>query len=315
MKLPFYYSFIEFKKDFNKNFTEWLTHYPNGDIDIFKSEYLKEYNLFYKIEDFTDRIYFRIIINVGINGEEGFEKQYFLSAINEYILNGKENDFITSSERDERVNRFRGIKKLKSNRNPLVDKRIFFEDYDYFVYESIYLKLLTFLELDEYSALVSFKEKEFKDFEYSVIKIVDFLINGEKQTEIQQPQPQPTTQIQPPQNTNTNEFSFINNFDNVEPKTVYEHFFSSLVKKNYITEDTLKNYLITAFQNGQPLNKKITLNNNPTKKEVTAIFYNYYNKIAGKPHGRQNDYIKLLSDNFTGFNEVSLKSNFSKSTY
>lgn len=183
------------------------------------------------------------------------------------------------------------------------------------------------LELTVYNEFCSVSDSnnlsEFKkNLLNSIDKRVKFLRQKKelisKPTTNEIPQPQPTTQIQvqPSVTTNTNEFSFINNFDNVEPKTVYEHFFNSLVKeKNYIDEDTLKNYLITVFQNGQSLKETITLNNSPTKRSITAIFYNYYSKIAGKPHGRQNDYIKLLSDNFTGFNEDSLKSNFSKSTY
>lgn len=119
----------------------------------------------------------------------------------------------------------------------------------------------------------------------------------------------PILKTLPPSKAN---FTFINNFDQVEPNKVYEYFFNSLVKTKYIDESTLKSYLISAFQDMKEPQQKITINNKSTNKKVQEIFYNYYKDIAGKPYGKQQSYIELLGNYFVGFDTKKLKTNFSK---
>ena len=109
-----------------------------------------------------------------------------------------------------------------------------------------------------------------------------------------------------------NSFIFENNFDQVEPNEVYKYFFDSLVKTKYIDERTLKSYLTLAFQDLREPQQKFIINNKSTNKKVQQVFYNYYKDIAGKPYGKQPNYIKLLGNYFVGFNTEKLKTNFSK---
>lgn len=141
---------------------------------------------------------------------------------------------------------------------------------------------------------------------YDYIKVLKDWFKGEKKfiKEIS-----PILKTLPPSQTS---FTFVNNFDQLEPNKIYEYFFNSLVKTNYIDERALQGYLITAFQNKQKPQQRITIINKPSNKKILPIFYNYYNDIAGKPYGRQLDYVKLLGDYFVGFDTEKLKTNFSK---
>ncbi|MCG2419988.1 hypothetical protein K8089_13240 [Aequorivita sp. F47161] len=108
------------------------------------------------------------------------------------------------------------------------------------------------------------------------------------------------------------DFTFINNFDQVEANKVYEYFFDKLVKTKYIDETTLQDYLISAFQEKQKPNRRITIHNKSTNKKVQEVFYNYYKDIAGKPYGKQQNYVELLGNYFIGFDTKKLITNFSK---
>jgi len=109
-----------------------------------------------------------------------------------------------------------------------------------------------------------------------------------------------------------NDVTFINNFDQVEPKRVYDYFFNTLVEQKHIDENTLQDYLISAFQNKKIPKQRITIKNKSTNKKVQEIFYNYYKDVAGKPYGKQQSYIELLGNYFVGFDTKKLKTNFSK---
>src|SRR5690554_4490420 len=60
-------------------------------------------------------------------------------------------------------------------------------------------------------------------------------------------------------------FVFENNFDNIDPKEVYEHFKAGLVDENYINEETLKEFLNRAFNDYEsdnpPPAKKLRMKN------------------------------------------------------
>tara|TARA_R110000796_G_scaffold252631_3_gene389372 strand:- start:31073 stop:31735 length:663 start_codon:yes stop_codon:yes gene_type:complete len=113
-------------------------------------------------------------------------------------------------------------------------------------------------------------------------------------------------------NTAVGEFEFSNNFDHVDEKDVLDFFYSNLVKTKYIDYERLKEYLVLAFEENKLPEKGFTINNKPTDIVFRSIFYDYYKRIAGKPYGKQKKYIALLGDYFVGFNNKSLKTNFSK---
>lgn len=101
-----------------------------------------------------------------------------------------------------------------------------------------------------------------------------------------------------------------NNFDNVPIEDVYQYFKKELVDKKRIEKKELISYLKCAFDKQNPPTKKFTIKKR-TKKEIRKVFYNYYEKKAGKPHGRLEEYLNLLKDYFIGF-ETEDYTNFSK---
>ncbi len=128
--------------------------------------------------------------------------------------------------------------------------------------------------------------------------------------EIQGLQPQ-QAETETEQQTTT----FINNFDNIKPAEVYNHFKIGLVDKGYLKEQELNDYLKAAFELKTIPETLFKINNAPKKQAIEAVFYNYYKNIAGKIHGKQNDYAALLGNYFEGYKTSTVITNFSKSVY
>ncbi|MDA0177207.1 hypothetical protein OOZ35_06855 [Mesoflavibacter profundi] len=102
-----------------------------------------------------------------------------------------------------------------------------------------------------------------------------------------------------------------NNFDNVEPQKVVKHFYK-LVENGYITQSNFNLFIESLFYKNQKLNSKIEIIKPNSKSRVKKIFYTYYDSIQSEKYSNQEKYLKLLTDNFIGFNYKSLKTNFSK---
>ena len=102
-----------------------------------------------------------------------------------------------------------------------------------------------------------------------------------------------------------------NNFDNVEPQKVVNHFYK-LVENGYITQSNFNLFIEIVFYKNQTLNSKIDIIKPNSKGRVKKIFYKYYDSIQSEKYSNQEKYLKLLTDNFSGFNYNSLKTNFSK---
>jgi len=128
-------------------------------------------------------------------------------------------------------------------------------------------------------------------------KLIDFIKDFEIQKTL------------PPDQPN---FTFTNNFDKAEPPSkVYEYFNNTLVSKGYLSEEDLKSYLISAFQNETPPKEKITFSDRHIGN-ITSIFYKYYADADNK-HGKQEDYAELLGEYFKGFSTQKVMNNFAKS--
>lgn len=110
----------------------------------------------------------------------------------------------------------------------------------------------------------------------------------------------------------TNNFTFTNNFDHVSEAKVLEYFADELVKTKYITQITLEQFLISAFQEKQKTENRFSFLNIKTKQNIVNVFYRYYKIVAGKPHKKQINYIKLLGEYFEGFETKTIKTNFNK---
>ncbi len=102
-----------------------------------------------------------------------------------------------------------------------------------------------------------------------------------------------------------------NNFDNVQPDKVINHF-KQLVDNRYITQLNFEIFIKTVFEKNQIVTSKIEIIKPNSKSRVKKIFYTYYETYSTQKYGVQKKYIKLLSDNFTGFDYTSLSTNFSK---
>lgn len=109
--------------------------------------------------------------------------------------------------------------------------------------------------------------------------------------------------------------TFTNNFDQVEPKLVYDHFKKGLVDKKFLTEQELTEYLKYAFEIKKVPVTRFRINNARKKSEIEAIFYKYYKNVAGKIHGKQPEYAALLGNYFEGYKTSTVSTNFSKSSY
>lgn len=108
-------------------------------------------------------------------------------------------------------------------------------------------------------------------------------------------------------------FTFENNFDNTEPKDVYNHFKAGLVDKKHIDLETLKKFLKQAFEDykeDEPLKDKLRMNNTTNSLNlIIGVFHKYYNKQISK-HGKKSKYVKLLTDNFIDFDYQKTHDNF-----
>lgn len=118
-----------------------------------------------------------------------------------------------------------------------------------------------------------------------------------------------------PQQTNNSEtpkdFVFKNNFDKVNENTIIEYFKTNLVEKKHISETVLNNFLSLAFDKKTLPIQKFSFEKLNTQNDIVQIFYNYYKSTAGKPYGKQKEYLNLLCNYFNGFENFNIK-NFSK---
>ncbi len=164
--IVFYHSYKDFKDNYNSNLAKWQKIYPNGSIDDFRNEYVFEYRDFYSIEDFTEN---RIFCLSGVCYYDNEVDWHHLS-LNQFVEEINRNlDFIMLME---------GYKeKTQILKNfPLLD--------DYFekiiVPLGFYEKIRPFLYICEITKRVEINEPKYKDFQYSVPKIVNFLLGNDE---------------------------------------------------------------------------------------------------------------------------------------
>lgn len=175
-------------------------------------------------------------------------------------------------------------------------------------YSEIYIKLIKGLELDLLDKAVNEQDLNLIN-QISIVRAL-YLFSDYLKALLNQLTPQQaeteTEQVTP---------TFINNFDNIKPAEVYNHFKIGLVDKGYLKEQELNDYLKAAFELKTIPETLFKINNAPNKQAIEAVFYNYYKNIAGKRHGKQKQYAALLGDYFEGYKTLTLKTNFSKSIY
>lgn len=108
---------------------------------------------------------------------------------------------------------------------------------------------------------------------------------------------------------------FKNSFDSTPAIEVYRYFKEGLFDKGFLTEIELAAYLKAAFEMKTAPEVRFKLKNIRTKKNIEAVFYNYYKNVAGKIHGTQKKYAALLGDYFEGYKTDTVSTNFAKSNY
>jgi len=174
--------------------------------------------------------------------------------------------------------------------------------------------------LEKYSESYTVKEKinlELKCLENLYTNTTDYEILKQRykdflQSKIDSPQETPEPQEKPqPGKTETANFNFTNNFDDIKEADVYNHF-KKLVDKRMLTNEELNEYLLKAFQEKTPPENLFKLNNPRSKSEVRKVFHYYFKSIAQSPHGKQSQYVRLLTDYFEGYKFQTTKTNFSK---
>jgi len=107
-------------------------------------------------------------------------------------------------------------------------------------------------------------------------------------------------------------FTFTNNFDVVNTKKIYTHFKEGLVDSKMLTLEELEKYLKAAFEDMNPPNELFTLKNKTNEKSVYKIFHTYFKDVAGKPYGKKDKYVELLSRYFHGYKKETVKTNWTK---
>lgn len=138
---------------------------------------------------------------------------------------------------------------------------------------------------------------------------VQNLHNEEEGKLIQQPNTRKTPTTEPANIPTETDFDFKNNFDSTGSGLVMSHFKTGLVDKGELSWEDLKLFLKGAFEELLPPKEKYRFKNSRSKKYLKDQFILYW-KLAGKPYNERTRYIKLLSNNFEGFNTEQLKNNW-----
>ncbi len=122
------------------------------------------------------------------------------------------------------------------------------------------------------------------------------------------------THALPPKQMNTEQETptFTNNFDNIKPIEIYEHFKAGLVDKGYLTIEELNKYLKAAFELKTIPETLFKLKHTPTKQKIYTVFYIYYKDISQKKHERQKEYAALLGDFFEGYKTEIIQTNWAR---
>jgi hypothetical protein len=159
---------------------------------------------------------------------------------------------------------------------------------------------LNWERIEEFTAFSTPDEILESERKFSITDILKATALQPQQTEMMTKQETPT---------------FINNFDKIAPVEIYKHFKAGLVDKKYLTLEELNEYLKAAFELKTKPETLFKIKDAPKKVTIEAVFYKYYKNVAGKIHGKQNQYAALLGDYFEGYNTTTVSSNFSKSVY
>ncbi len=124
----------------------------------------------------------------------------------------------------------------------------------------------------------------------------------------------PLMQDSPHQQTQTEQETptFKNNFDNITPVEIYNHFKAGLVEKGYLTEQELNEYLKSAFELKTKPETLFKLKHTLTKQKIYTVFYIYYKDIAQKKHEKQKEYAALLGDYFEGYKTEIIQTNWAR---
>lgn len=120
------------------------------------------------------------------------------------------------------------------------------------------------------------------------------------------------TRKQPETKTEQETPTFTNNFDNIKPTEIYNHFKAGLVEKGYLTEEELKQYLKAAFDLKTIPERLFKLKHTPAKQKIYTVFYVYYKDVSGKKHERQREYAALLGEYFEGYNTKIIQTNWAR---
>jgi hypothetical protein len=123
-------------------------------------------------------------------------------------------------------------------------------------------------------------------------------------------QPEPI-QSEPKQPDNA-EFDFKNNFNIEQPKEIYDHFKSGLVKPDYIKISDLHLFLKLAFEQNKPPTEKIKFTKSQYKRPIQNCFHTFFKESRHHKGKKAILYVNLLCDYFDGYEAKNVKTNWSK---
>jgi hypothetical protein len=123
-------------------------------------------------------------------------------------------------------------------------------------------------------------------------------------------QPEPI-QSEPKQPDNA-EFDFKNNFNIEQPKEIYDHFKSGLVKPDYIKISDLHLFLKLAFEQNKPPTEKIKFTKSQYIRPIQNCFHTFFKESRHHKGKKAILYVNLLCDYFDGYEAKNVKTNWSK---
>ena len=204
------------------------------------------------------------------------------------------------------VDAIAGIEKSKLNSDSKIINGIGHSQLEHLDEQLAHLKnvlnICTDLQADMLEHLIAYypNEYETKQAELKKIHPNSIVLKSIKTKPIEQIKPDPEA------------FTFINNFDNIPSIDVYNHF-QQLVKKGYLQEQELREYLHHAFELQVIPKTLFKFKHTPTKQTVYLVFYTYYKEVAGKPNRKQGRYAELLGNYFEGHETKIIKTNWGRS--
>lgn len=176
MQLPFYHNFESFQKNYNDNQTNWMKIFPDATDDEFAVEYLRQHSLLFGTMDYYP---FRIKVQTVDNQKnvhDDFVSYYEYAKIIEIRLKQLA-DFVDAENFEQIMIKSDPLMLCDIKPNQSIGDSWFYDGYIICCRAlNVYSKLFTYiLSEDQNDWFIKFDLEDFRKFEYSSKRVVEFL--------------------------------------------------------------------------------------------------------------------------------------------